>query len=199
MANSSELTFDAATHTYRYDGVVVPSVTQIISAVGLYEFDYVSRETLRVAAERGTIVHRCIEWYEAGELDESSIDPELEGYFRAWLNCREREQFPTVEAAECRVFSKPYWYAGTVDQMFPGWINDLKTGVESPAHGLQLSAYWLAAFGLDVQPERLTCTYLRRDGEYRLVEYPYEPQVWLVVLADYKWRVKNNCIREIWQ
>ena len=75
----AELLFDEAAHRYTVNGQIIPSVTQIISAVGLYEFDFVNAETLAVAAERGRFVHSMIEWYEIGELDESSIDPELKG------------------------------------------------------------------------------------------------------------------------
>lgn len=194
-----ELEFDAASHTYRYAGKVIPSVTQIISALGLYEFDFVSRETLRVAAERGRIVHQCIEWYEAGELDVDSIDDELRGYFDAYLACKADGILPKPDATECRVFSKTYGYAGTLDQLFAGWINDIKTGDPDPAHGLQLSAYWLALYGLMNKPNRLTGTYLRRDGTYKIVDYPYEPQIWLSCFVDYKWRVQNNKIKEIWK
>ena len=83
---SAVLQFDEAIHRYTVNGVIVPSVTQIITSVGLYEFDFVSSETLAIAAERGRIVHTYIEWYEKGILDESSIDPELQGYFDAYLS-----------------------------------------------------------------------------------------------------------------
>ena len=69
MSTSGELQFDAAAHRYTLNGVILPSVTQIISAVGLYEYDYVSAETLAVAAERGRYVHEMIEMYEEGTLD----------------------------------------------------------------------------------------------------------------------------------
>lgn len=202
MSPTDELQFDEERHEYSVNGRVIPSVTQIISAVGLYEFDFVSRETLAVAAERGRIVHQCIEWYERGELDESSIDPELSGYFKAWLRVRKENFMPKPDELEMRVYSKKYGYAGTLDMLLghDGWINDHKTGQKDPAHGLQLSAYWLALHpNMAETPGRLTCDYLARDGSGELVDYPYEPLAWLAVLADYKWRAKNNKIRAIWK
>lgn len=200
MADSAfELCFNEERHEYSVNGRIIPSVTQIISAVGLYEFDYVSRETLAIAAERGRIVHTCVEWYEKGELDESSIDPELTGYFEAYLDCRMVNSFPAPVAIEERVYSEQYGYAGTLDQEFPDdWLNDIKTGLPSPVHGLQLSGYWLAKYGMGRKPKRLTGTYLK-PGNHKLIEYPYEPLAWLSVVADYKWRLKHNLIREIWR
>ena len=202
---SGELLFDEAEHRYTVDGRIIPSVTTIISAVGLYEFDFVSDETLAVAAERGRHVHTMIEWYEQGQLDEGSIDPELFGYFQAYLNLKLAGKFPLKPSAiEKRGWSEKYGYAGTVDQMFEtpwgGWYHDHKTGSKSPVHGLQLSAYWLM-FHPDMtdKPYKLTCGYYSKNGEYELVEYPYEPLVWLAILADYKWRLKHDCIRNRWK
>jgi hypothetical protein len=198
---TGELQFDEAAHRYTVDGKIIPSVTQIISAVGLYEFDYVSADTLAVAAERGRIVHTYIEWYEHGELDETSIDPELQGYFNAYLSMKAAGKIPAkAELIEHRAYSAKYGYAGTLDMLFNGnWIHDHKTGVKSPVHGLQLSGYWLELHpNMAEKPERLTCGYYSADGSWELVEYPYEPFAWLAVVADYKWRVKHNLIRPRW-
>lgn len=197
-----ELLFDEAEHRYTVDGRVIPSVTTIISAVGLYEFDNVSYDTLAVAAERGRNVHTYIEWFEQDILDFDSIDPELEGYFNAYLALKNAKLIPDhPKRIEFRGWSEKYDFAGTIDQEFEGdWLNDHKTGNKSPVHGLQLSAYWLMLHpDMKTKPARLTCDYLRRDGSYELVDYPYEPLAWLAVLADYKWRLKNDCIRNRWK
>lgn len=197
-----DLQFNEEKHEYTYGGRIIPSVTQIISAVGLYEFDFVSRDTLAVAAERGRIVHTYIEWYEKGILDESSIDPELAGYFEAYKKMKSELAIPTPDGIEKRVYSSAYGYAGTLDQCFTNlkWINDHKTGVKSLVHGIQLSAYWLALHpNMNDKPGRLTCDYLTLNGEYELVEYPYEPLAWIAIKSDYNWRVKNNLIKRIWQ
>ena len=199
---SGELHFDPAAHRYTVNGKIVPSVTQIISAVGLYEYDYVSRETLAIAAERGRHVHTMIEWYEHGELDLTSIDPELQGYFDAYLSMKEAQVIPEkADLIEHRAYSAKYGYAGTLDMLFKAerWIHDHKTGEESPVHGLQLSGYWLELHpDFNDKPNRLTCGYYRKDGTYKLVDYPYEPFVWLAVVADSKWREKHNLIKPRW-
>lgn len=198
---SCELQFDEEAHRYTVNGRIIPSVTQIISAVGLYEYDYVSKQTLAVAAERGRIVHTYIEWYEQGLLDESSIDPDLGGYFEGYLAAKAAGEIPEAPTAiEERVYSEKYQYAGTLDQMYgEDWIHDHKTGEESPTHGLQLSGYWLARHpDLREKPARLTCGYYRNNGDYKIVDYPYEPLAWLSVVADFRWRQKHNLIKAIW-
>ena len=202
MSTSGELQFDAEAHRYTLNGVILPSVTQIISAVGLYEYDYVSAETLAVAAERGRYVHEMIEMFEEGTLDFDTIDPELEGYFNAYLDMKAAGVIPArASLIEARLYSKKYMYAGTLDMLFEEerWIHDHKTGEESPVHGLQLSGYWLAKHpDFNDKPNRLTCGYYRKDRSYKLVEYPYEPFAWLAILADYKWRLKHNLIKPRW-
>ena len=198
----SELLFNEELHQYSVDGRIIPSVTTIISAVGLYEFDFVSSETLAVAAERGRAVHSMIEYYEQGDLDESTIDPELQGYFDAYLALKRDGHLPDhPKRIEYRTWSEKYDYAGCIDQEFEGdWLNDHKTGSPSPVHGLQLSAYWLMLHpDMREKPRRLTCDYLSRDGEGILVDYPYEPLVWLAVRADYGWRLKHDLIRNRWK
>ena len=198
----AELLFDEEAHRYTVNGKIIPSVTQIISAVGLYEYDHVPAETLAVAAERGRIVHTYIEWYEQGVLDENSIDPELGGYFEAYLRLKSSGKLPeTPSLIEWRGFSEKYGYAGTLDQMyFDDWINDHKTCEPSPVHGLQVSAYWILRHpNIAEKPRKLTCDYLTKEGDFELVEYPFEPLPWLSVLADYKWRERNNCIKPRWQ
>lgn len=50
-------------HVYLCDGVIVPSVTQILKLKFGSKYDNVSRQTLQRAAEKGTAVHSAIENY----------------------------------------------------------------------------------------------------------------------------------------
>jgi len=194
----AELLFDEEAHRYTVNGKIIPSVTQIIGSVGLYEYDHVPAETLAVAAERGRIVHTYIEWYELGILDENSIDPELGGYFEAYLRLKSSGKLPAKPTRiEYRGYSEKYGYAGTLDQLYnDDWVNDHKTCLPSPTHGLQVSAYWVMLHpNIAEKPRKVTCDYLTKDGDFELVDYPFEPLPWLSVLADYKWRLKNNLIK----
>ena len=50
-------------HTYLVDGIIVPSITQILKLKFGNKYDHVSRQTLQRAAEKGTEVHEAIENY----------------------------------------------------------------------------------------------------------------------------------------
>lgn len=65
--NGHTLEFSESSHTYLLDGIIVPSVTQVIGRPE--EYSHVDTETLAKAAERGTAVHKSIENYCKGEDD----------------------------------------------------------------------------------------------------------------------------------
>ena len=52
------------THTYLYDGIVLPSITQLLKAKFGSKYDGIPKATLDRAAELGTAVHKAIEDYE---------------------------------------------------------------------------------------------------------------------------------------
>jgi hypothetical protein len=77
------LSFSEAGHEYKWNGVIVPSVTQIISTF-LPVFD---SELVRRAGEFGNVLHKTLELLDKNDLD--SYDPTLEPYIEAWLKFKE--------------------------------------------------------------------------------------------------------------
>lgn len=55
------LEFIDETHTYLVDGIIVPSITQILKIKFGNKYDGVSKNTLNRASEKGTEVHEAIE------------------------------------------------------------------------------------------------------------------------------------------
>ena len=165
------LTFDQEKHEYRVDGVVIPSVTQIINSVAGERWDNIDSEALEYASQRGTAVHLITELHDLGTLDESSVDPTLRGYYNAYLAFL-ADVKPQWELVEQKAFSERPRYAGTVDRV--GIVNgkkavlDIKTGVKSKYTGLQLSAY---AHMIGEKQARRYGLYLSEDGKYSLVPY----------------------------
>jgi hypothetical protein len=66
------------THTYIYDGVVLPSITQILKIKFGNKYDGVSKSTLERASQQGTAVHQAIEDFEKQGIE--SPLPELRNY-----------------------------------------------------------------------------------------------------------------------
>lgn len=66
------------THTYLYDGVVLPSITQLLRVKFGNKYNGIPKETLERASVQGTAVHQAIEDYEQNGI-ESEL-PELRNY-----------------------------------------------------------------------------------------------------------------------
>ena len=65
--NGHELEYIDESHTYLVDGVIVPSVTQLLGKKFGHKYDGINPEVLRKAAEKGTAVHNAIEeWCKHG-------------------------------------------------------------------------------------------------------------------------------------
>ena len=63
ILNGHEFEFEEETHTYRIDGVVVPSVTQLINRKFGHKYDSIPDEILKKSSERGIKIHKAIECY----------------------------------------------------------------------------------------------------------------------------------------
>lgn len=170
---AGRLDFDAATHTYRLDGQVIPGVTSVLKSVGLLDYSMIPQDVLQAASRRGTAVHSAVELLDRGELDRSSIDPRLEGYIVAYERFLLESQFVPGHI-EHRVFNELHRYAGTLDRtgMLGGTLTvlDFKTGLVLPGHAVQLAAYANCL----VMPRRFRRIALQLcgDGTYRVHEYP---------------------------
>lgn len=170
---AGHLDFDAATHTYRLDGEVIPGVTSVLKSVGLVDYSMIPQDVLQAASHRGTAVHRALEWLDRGELDRASIDPSLEGYVVAYERFLVESRFVPAHI-EHRVFHGIRRYAGTLDRT--GLLEDkmtvldFKTGLVLPGHALQLAAYTNCL----VMPRRFRRIALQLcgDGAYRVHEFP---------------------------
>lgn len=60
------------THTYLYDGLILPSVTQILGVKYKNDYASVPPAVLNNAAQRGTAVHKAIENYNNSGYDDGS-------------------------------------------------------------------------------------------------------------------------------
>lgn len=76
--NGCSLEYIDETHTYLYEGVVLPSITQVLKAKFGGKYDGIPKATLERAAERGSEVHKAIEDFEKHGI-ECDL-PELRNY-----------------------------------------------------------------------------------------------------------------------
>lgn len=163
--NGHTLEYEDDTHCYICDGLIVPSVTQIL-ATKYNDYAGVSNEILNRASEKGTAMHKAIEMFERqGQEDNSQ---ELRNYkflkkHYNWTNIA--NEVPIIYEEQGQVI-----FAGRLDQVIEidgkFGINDFKR-VSAPNKEkicYQLNLYKLGyEQSYKKQIEFLTYTQLRED------------------------------------
>lgn len=192
------LTFDHASHTYRFNGDIVPSVTQCLKTGGVIDYSMIPQEVLQRAAIRGTAVHKACELFDLDTLDESTLDAEVGAYLKGYKAFLRDTGFQPARIEE-RIFHPQYKYAGTLDRTgtLKGQLAlvDFKTGIMLDGHRAQLAAYAMALpmprryrrFGLQ----------LTSEGTYKIHEFPIRDlsldfNVFLGALAITKQQLKQQ-------
>jgi len=146
--------FDPEQHVYTIDGIVVPSVTQVLEEEKFIDFSRVPSGTLEEAQRRGTYVHTVLHYYLEGDFDIDDCDPRHRGYVDSALEYLATARLKALRgpdgvarAVEYRFWDPDRRFAGTMDYL--AWdpdevlaITDWKTGEPSDvAAPLQTAAY----------------------------------------------------------
>jgi hypothetical protein len=172
------LSFDEETHTYRFQGKVVPGVTTILKPIT--DFSAVPPHVLKAASDFGTAVHLACELDDLGELDESQLDTALVPYLAAWRKFSD-DHGVEWELIEAPVYQPVFRYAGTLDRfgLVAGAkaVVDIKSSVQLyHSVGPQLAAYE-RALPAGITAEKRIAVQLKGDGTYLAKEYR-EPTDW---------------------
>lgn len=198
MAHAPALSFDEESHTYKIDGKVVPSVTQIIRPLYDGAFDSIPPSVLERKRTLGQAVHLACELYDLGELDESSVDEQIAGYVDAWKRFVS-EQPHRWNRVEERIASWRRKFAGTVDRIGEDRATgksdliDIKTtDMIDRAVGVQLCGYQMLAEESGLGINRRLAVQLRPDGTYRVHTFqdPDDAACFSALLAIHHWRSK---------
>ena len=180
----TELTFEEASHTYRLDGLVIPSVTTVMKPLSEAYYGGIDAKVLGKAANRGSAVHSAIDIYaKYGIID---IEPELEGYFEAFL-AWSKDYDVKPYATETKTYNRALMYAGTVDMSCSergvDTMADFKTTASySPMLcGVQLEAYERAQESHGIKYQNRAIIQLKKDGTYRRhTDFPPRIECWKV-------------------
>lgn len=186
------LEFIESTHTYLYDGVIVPSVTQLINYIYPNKFDGVPKDTLLAKSKFGTNIHNAIECYEKGE--EFKLSSMERVVFEQYLRVKEREQIEVVEQE--RMIHYEDRFAGRLDMIANvrgvRSLVDVKTTAKIDYDSLswQLAFYEL---GCDEKFEKHYVLWLPKKGMGRLVEIkPKTKEEVLEVVSSYEKSQQSN-------
>lgn len=142
------LVFSAADHVYELDGVVVPSVTGILSASGLIDFSHIPPSVRDAAMKRGSVVHQAIHYHNENDLDVAKFYadfPDYAPYLAGWIDFRQKRRFVPM-LNEYRVASRRLQIGGTLDCLGvldnAAALIDFKTGrPQDVSADLQTSGY----------------------------------------------------------
>ena len=194
----SKIQFDPEPHIYTVDGRVIPSVTQILEDTGLVDYSALPPSIRDAALERGEQVHRAIALYFQGDLDESSVPANYQGYFQAALTfCMDVDMKTEPDGLEMRGYVERPEYCGTLDLvgnlLVPrigrrNCLVDWKTGAAEPWVRLQTAAY--AKFFEHPATRYRVCVELHQNGAYKShwmppTTFPADWQQWESVAVTY--------------
>lgn len=181
--SASAITFDAEKHEYRKDGIIVPSVTQVIASAGLCDFSCVAEDVRDHSIRRGQSVHWLLQLEDEGALNYRTVPKGLRGYRKAYRAWKKHSGFNVLWIE--RQFVSNFGFAGTLDRAgtFPSTtmygsgtsaIVDFKTGDIA-----DWTRYQLAAYSLEVDARPAIARTVRRiglslkaDGTYKVKEFP---------------------------
>lgn len=181
VINGKTLEFDDETHTYFVDGIIVPSVTQLLNRKFGHRYDNIPAETLKKAAEYGTMVHKAVEewckFYKESDLRE----------FKDFLFLKKHYDFVVLENELPIILEfAGNTYAGRLDMIMEMEgkfaVADIKTtsSLDKEYLGHQLNFYRIGyeqSYGKHI--DTLFGIHLK-DGTRKLVEIPIKEEEWLL-------------------
>lgn len=147
----------------------LPRVTGILKDAGLIDTSWFTE----AGSNRGTAVHLACQYLDEGDLDVSSLDPQLEGYVLAYDQWRQDSGFKGAEWIECPQQDPRGLYRGTPDRILttrPRCVWDIKTGAYQRWVSLQLAAYVNCLE--DPYSYDRRALYLSPNGTYAVKEFP---------------------------
>lgn len=157
-------------HTYLYNGMIIPSVSEIISKLYPNKYKNIPKIILKKKAEYGSKVHKIIEDLENGksyEIDSVYIELAIKEYLKIKdkykLNVLEQEEIVCYKGLYAGRFDMT---ANISDELS---LCDIKTTAELDKEYLswQLSMYELA-YGMRF--DKLYCIWLPKGGLGKLIE-----------------------------
>lgn len=188
--------FDPVTHTYKVDGVVWPSVTQLLQEFKIVDYSMVPEDVLEKKRLIGIRVHAATVMLDNGSLDEDDFNwnfPECVPYLNAYRKFRLIENFEATHK-EARYFSKKWRFAGTPDESgihvtkmgeHQALIDYKCTWAMYASTGPQLSGYEiLLNENLGLKIKKRFGLLLKPTGNYELTEFkdPNDKQDFLACL-----------------
>lgn len=211
--NLPELEFDIDAHRYTLGGAVLPSCTQVLTAMGATPgFNFLSDDELDFYRSRGHAVHSAVEYSVKGTLDRRTLVEEVRPYLRGWeeavdvlgIKPLKLNGEPFVEIPLChpafRYGVKPDVVAYVEMFKDTGPIEVKATSAHAPATAIQLGAQTIAV--RHVMPKigklRIGLRLLPKEPfyDFRVYNDPTDEAVWLSLLNSFNWLTRHKLLKE---
>lgn len=179
MNTELQLLFEEEPHTYTlrrpgFADIILPSVTQIMEPICSKSYGNISERILDNAADRGTRLHRAVEFQL--KYGFRNVDDDCAGYFDGFLKFMDEHKGWKPIHSEFRFYHPALLYAGTADLLFStpkGTILvDLKTTAQAHPKlwGVQLAAYQqgIEAFDSSIKIVSTAVLQMSAGGHYIL-------------------------------
>lgn len=193
--NDLALEYDDDEHIYLVDGVIVPSVTQVLKVQFGGKYANVNRSVLQRAANRGTEIHKAIENYCRGDEDLIAIKE-----VRNFRFLKNQYNFKVLENEKPIIIVKDGTpiAAGRLDLVLDikdgTALADIKTTstLDKEYLAYQLNLYrigYMQSYGVDITG--LYGVHLR-DDKRKLVSIPINEGLAWDIIAQYERGVNNE-------
>lgn len=188
--------FDEENHIYRLDGTILPSVSEIIKPVHEKIYEDINLHTLKTAADRGTRVHRAIEFW--NKYGFQNVDEDCKGYFDAYIKFRNEHQNWKLLNSELRTYHKNLLYGMTIDEVYKTEkgiiINDIKSTSQAylDAWAVQLGGYKAGYESVFEKVSGTTILQLFSNGNYALYDIKDDYFMFLACLQIYRFNERSN-------
>lgn len=200
----NKITFDEKNHEYKVDGAITPSVTQILDSNGFSDFGRVDAEILRKSSLFGKAVHKTIELFCKGKLDEDSLDPELKPYLKSWRNFCKDFKYKCIET-EVRGFNEKYRFCYTfdqkgtfqVDKIISPVLIDIKTGQPKASDKVQVNGGYTIAVDRHITTGLLYINPDFKPSGYKIqfsLTNGRDQAIFLSALTIYNYKKENNLL-----
>lgn len=185
--NGVTLEYDDDTHTYIADGIIVPSVTQVLGVKFKGKYDLVNRETLQRACNYGTSVHKAVETYCTTGADDGSREIRNYRFLKSYYGIQPiKNEIPIIVFAD----DIPL-VAGRLDMVaeIAGEVSiaDIKTTstLDKEYLGYQLNLYRLGLLQCyGIEATKLYGIHLRHDKR-KLVNIPINEVMAYAIINEY--------------
>lgn len=188
--------FDEENHIYKLNGTIVPSVSKIIEPIHQKIYEDISFHTLETAADRGTRVHRAIEFW--NKYNFYNIDDDCNGYLDAYKKFRNEHQSWKLLNSELRTYHKNLLYGMTIDEIYQTpkglIINDIKTASQAhlDAWAVQLGGYRSGYESQHSSISGTTILQLFSNGKYSLYDVKDDYFMFLACLQIYRFNERSE-------